>query len=230
MLLRISLFVGMWMTSVIVVAQYNAYWIEGKVTFKNGETQYCLLNYDGTVPEGLLRVKDGKKTLTYTVRDVESFSFFDDYTEQWRKFYTFPLYLVKGGVVRPFFMELVYRGSRWSILRKKERWVGSRTYQVLSPENRILQRPEKKLKYARYYEICYMLDMHSGQLEELTPQLLFSSVKDEKHEMRRFVKENRLRFRTVEEYVSLLDYYHQLTLASDNHSGFTRPAGTVPVE
>ena len=63
-----------------------------------------MLNYDATVSEGLLQIKEGKKTLTYTVNDVETFSYFDDYTEQWRKFYAFPLYLVQGGVFRDFFM------------------------------------------------------------------------------------------------------------------------------
>ena len=229
-LLRGCLLVVIWANGLVATAQYRAYWIEGKVTFKNGETQYCMLNYDATVSEGLLQIREGKKILTYTVKDIENFSFFDDYTGQWRKFYAFPLYLVQGGVVRDFFMELVYSGSRWSILRKKERWVGSRTYQVLSPESYILQRPEKKFKYARYYELCYMLDMRTGRVEKLTKELLLASVRDKRKKLKPFIKENQLRFHTVEDYVTLLNFYHQLPSVSEEQSGIMMPTGSVPAE
>lgn len=222
-LFRISLFVFLGVNSPTAAAQDNAYWIEGKVTFKNGETQYCVLNYDATVSEGLLQIKEGKKTLTYTVKDVATFSFFDDYAGCWRKFYAFPLCLIQGGVTRDFFMEVVYNGSRWSILRKKERWVGSLTYRALSPESYFVQRPEKKVKYARYYEICYMLDMESGEIEELTKSLFFASIDDKKKEIRNYIKENRLRFHTVEDFVSLLDYYHRLPMPSEKQSGIVTP-------
>ena len=88
---------------------------------------------------------------------------------------------------------MVYNGDRWSILRKKERWVGSRAYQTLSPESYILQRAEKKFKYARYYEICYLLDMETGQIEELTKRLFFASISDKQQKVKVFMKENRLR-------------------------------------
>lgn len=229
-LFRISLFVFLWVISPRITAQDNAYWIEGKVTFKKGEPQYCVLNYDATVSEGLLQVKEGKKILTYTTKDIEAFSFFDDYAGCWRKFYAFPLYLVRGGVVRDFFMELVYNGSRWSILRKKERWVGSLAYRTLSPETYFVQRPEQKVKYARYYEVCYMLNMETGEVEELTKSLFFASVDDKKQEIRNYIKEKRLRFHTIEDFVSLLDYYHRLPMPSEEQSGILSPAvKSVPV-
>ena len=227
----ICLLIFLWLISLKATAQGNAYWIEGKVTFKNGETQYCVLNYDATVSEGLLQMKEGKRILTYTVKDVESFSFFDDYTGRWRKFYAFPLYLVQGGVVRDFFMELVYSGSQWSILRKKERWIGSLTYKTLSPESYIIQRTEKKFKYARYYEICYLLNMETGEIEELTKDLFFASINDKKQEVKAYVKENRLRFHTVEDYVDLLHYYHQLPSVMTEQSGIVLPSATsVPAK
>lgn len=196
-------------------AQENACWIEGKVTFKNGETQYCVLNYDATVSEGLLQIRENQKILTYSVKEVESFSFFDDYVGHWRRFYAFPLYLVRGGVTRDFFMELVYHGAQWSILRKKERWVGSYTYQMLSPESYFVRRPVKKLKYARYYEICYLLDMKTGKIEELTRDLLLASTQDQQTAIKDYIKEHRLRFHTVEDFVYLLEYYHQLLSATE---------------
>ena len=225
-LVSLFLFSIIELTGSVANAQRNAYWIEGKVTFKNGETQYCMLNYDATVSEGLLQVKESKKILTYTVKDVESFSFFDDRAEQWRRFYSFPLYLVPNGVSRDFFMELVYNGERWSILRKKERWVGSRAYQTLSPENYLWQRPEKKVKYARYYQICYMLDMETGRIEELTKELFLGAISDKEQKVKEFMKENRLRLHTIDDYVSLLDYYHQLLSIP---SGTVRPSvGSIP--
>ena len=222
------LFSAVWLSSLTADAQRNAYWIEGKVTFKNGDTQYCVLNYDATVSEGLLQVKQDKKILTYTVKDVETFSYFDDHAEQWRRFYAFPLYLVTGGISREFFMELAYSGARWSILRKKERWVGSRAYQLMSPETYVLRRPEKKLKYARYYEICYLLDMETGRVEELTKELLLASVNDKKQLVKHFMKKNRLRLLTIDDYISLLDYYHQLPKTPSPQSGVVNsPAGAI---
>ena len=218
-----------WLNSLTANAQRNAYWIEGKVTFKNGETQYCVLNYDATVSEGLLQIKEDKKILTYTVKNVEQFSFFDDHTEQWRRFYAFPLHLVQNGVSRDFFMEVVYHGHRWSILRKKERWVGSLAYQKLSPESYVLQRPEKKIKYARYYKICYLLDMKTGKIEELTKERFFASIGDQKQAIKKFMKEHRRRLHTVEDYVVLLDHYHRLSLTSDTPSGVVGTStGTIP--
>ena len=222
---------ALWVSSSTANAQRNAYWIEGKVTFKNGDTQYCVLNYDATVSEGLLQIKEDRKILTYTVRDVERFSFFDDRAEQWRRFYAVPLYLARGKVSRDFFMELVYSGSHWSILRKKERWVGSLAYRKLSPESYVLQRPEKKFKYARYYEICYLLDMKTGRIEELTKELLLASVSDEEQMIERFMREHQLRLHEVEDYVTLLDYYHRLTKVADEQSGIvTPPVGPIPAK
>ena len=62
--LGLFLFFAGWLTGLTAHAQRNAYWIEGKVTFKNGHTQYCVLNYDATVSEGLLQIKEGRKLLT----------------------------------------------------------------------------------------------------------------------------------------------------------------------
>ena len=214
--------------SFVAQAQRNAYWIEGKVTFKNGETQYGVLNYDATVSEGLLQVKNSQRILTYTVKDVESFSFFDDHTEQWRRFYAFPLYLVQGGVVRDFFMEVVYRGKQWSILRKKERWAGSLAYQKLSPESYVLQRPKAKLKYARYHEICYLLNMETGEIEEMTKELFLTSLSSQAQKLKDYRKETRLRLHTIEDYITLLDYYHQLSTVGNRQSGVTgTPVRTV---
>ena len=217
--LRTSLIVVIGCIATQAYAQRNAYWIEGKVTFKNGHTQYCMLNYDATVSEGLLQIREGEKLLTYTVKDVERFSFFDDNAGQWRRFYSIPFYLTQGKVTREFFMELVYSGEQWSILRKKERWVGPYTYQVLSPESYVLQRAEKKIKYARFYEQSYLLDMETGAVEELTKDTLLESVRDQKPAMKAFIKEHRLRFHAVEDFVDLLNYYHQLLTTLENASG-----------
>lgn len=220
-LFRVSLIASLWLTVAGAHAQRNAYWIEGKVTFKNGHTQYCVLNYDATVSEGLLQVKEDRQLLTYSVREVESFSFFDDYAGQWRRFYSVPLYLTSGRVTRNFFMELVYHGPRWSILRKKERWVGSYTYQVLLPESYVIQRPEKKIKYARYYEVSYLLNMETGEIEELTEDALRTAVSDRQPAMRAYIKAHRLRFHTMDDFVEVLDYYHRLPQSADGPSGIT---------
>ncbi len=211
--LRYVLLTTLLLTSIFVSAQRNSHWIEGKVTFKNGETQYRMLNYDATVSEGLLQLREDDKVLTYSVKEVDEFSFFDDDAGQWRRFYALPLYLVQGDVTRTFFMELVYSGSKWSVLRKKERWVGPYTYQLLSPESYVIQQPINKIRFARYYEISYLLNMENGEIEELSKESLLTSVDDQRKPIRKFIKEHRLKLDVDEDCVYLLEYYHYLLTA-----------------
>ena len=98
---------------------------------------------------------------------------------------------LQGDVTRTFFMELVYSGSKWSVLRKKERWVGPYTYQLLSPESYVIQQPINKIRFARYYEISYLLNMENGEIEELSKESLLTSVDDQQKPIRKFIKEHR---------------------------------------
>ena len=66
--------------------------------------------------------------------------------------------------------------------------------------------------------------METGEVEELTKDLFFASISDRKQAVRDYIKDHRLRFHTVEDFVSLLDYYHHLPSPAEEQSGIIIPS------
>ncbi len=108
-------------------------------------------------------------------------------------------------------MELLYESPSYAILGKREvkfnvppRYVRILEFVAYQPPSLKKDHPLKK-NYQRY-----LLNMETGELRELGHKKVIELASDKK-EIKRFIRVNKLRFNTTDDYIAVLDKYHRLT-------------------
>ena len=177
-------------------------WMEGEVTFKDGETILCRLSYNPLVPEGLLKISDGDKIITSTAFDIESFTCYDYDASIDHTYVSFPV--TKRNRV---FAQLLYEGSRYALLGRKsaritkEYWnTDPRTYSTGSYFG---------TRIKPYYQYV-LFSFATSDFQVLTRKDLLRITADRKQEVKAFIRANRLKFRHTEDYVAVLREYERL--------------------
>lgn len=167
-------------------------WVFGKVVFVNGSKTECEFSYNPLVPEGLLKVRQGPKINTYSAFNVDYFSYHDeDGTEH--KYVSLP---VTGR--NKIFIELIYEDPTFTFLGRKSIQINKHSqygYTSSSIRN----------TYERYVHVN-----SSKNFISLFPYTLSDIMKDKKKEIKRFIKANKIKFKTNNEYILVFKEYQEL--------------------
>ena len=193
-------------------------WYEGEVTFWSGRTLLCQLSYSPLVPEGLVKVADGDLTRVLTVYDIESFSFYNHDTYTDHTYYSLPL--INN---RPMFVELLYEDCFYAILGSRS-IVAEITNYVPGPGGAMSRSYEYvNMSYAHAYQAnaasatkfimdyrWFLVDVENHQAHDFN----LNALDDQRKELRKFVRANKLQFDTVEDYIAVVQKYEDLTMRS----------------
>jgi len=177
-------------------------WAHGYVVLVTGDTVRCEMNYNGSVSEGLLQVRDDGNTLTLSVKEVKAFSYFDEKENLTRRFYTLPIYAENTSTLREYFLEYVYENPHIAILRHHT--VTLKTYNS-NPTY------PASFKDVVPYQQNYLLNVQTGKLFALNKKEAMTLMETKKNEIEAYLRSNSIKLkRKVEDYIKVLDYYATL--------------------
>ncbi|MDN5200797.1 hypothetical protein QQ008_05480 [Fulvivirgaceae bacterium BMA10] len=191
-------------------------WVKGSVTFYDNKTFNALLKFERKPKGETLHVYDGKETMTFSSKDIISFSYFDKTVNNTRTFVSVPIRSDYKREAFNMFLEMCYQGSKVSVL--------SRTTTPLpgSPGGNH-KRSNKKIKNYTY-EALFLWDhendivenyslptMKVDKLDKLqmpNKHLVYSLAWDSRKDFKKFIKENRLSFYSKDDLISMIDHYN----------------------
>lgn len=180
-------------------------WIEGEIVFKNGKTEKHMLNYNPLVPEGLLQVKDDGKLLTFSVKDVTRFSYFDTDQDKRRVFYTFPVKSEDIELVREYFFEIIFDNNYISLVSRP-------TMVFKKKENYRYGKP--KLNLPKIKDYYYLVNMESGELTFCSKKNILAIVDSFDMKIKSYLKEKEIKLgksnNHVKDYIKVIKYYSSL--------------------
>jgi hypothetical protein len=178
-------------------------WHSGTVVMLSGDTIRANVYFTRKVAEGLLQVRKGSQIRILTVKDVISFSYFDEDKKSERKFITVSLQPEQSTRSHEIFIELVYSNEQMAILNHK----------TLGFDNRKIQfNPFRKKVIVNNR---YLLHNLSGKVLPMSKENALELMENEKKEILYYIQSNGVRLKTVEDFMALLDF-HQLLVKTDS--------------
>jgi hypothetical protein len=183
-------------------ADKHPLWHSGTVVLRSGDTLHCQLNFTRKVAEGLLQVMNGNQIHVLTVKDVISFSYFDEKKNIERKYLTLSLRPDLSTRRHEVFIEHVYGSKKLSILNHKTLGFATTGFQF---------NPFKKKVVVNYR---YLLDNQSGEILPMSRENALQLMKEEKKQILTYIQTNGMRLKTVKEFIVLLDYHDSLSLST----------------
>lgn len=173
-------------------------WHEGLVVLYSGDTIECKLKFTRKVSEGLLQVMKGKRIEILTVKDVAAFSYFDEEKKIVRKFITLSLMPDLSTRKHEIFIEYVYGNDKLSILNYKTLGFAPNTLQI---------NPFRKKSVVN---VRYLLNNDTGKVLPMSRENALELMDSEKQDVLSFIQAKGLRLKTVDDFISLLDYHKTL--------------------
>ena len=176
--------------------QYSLDWKKGKVVFESGDTVQCMVRYNTSLPEGIVQVQDGDNTLSLSVKDLLGFQYHDDSRHRDRFFQRFVLSDGEHNEGKSYFCEVIFRNSTFSIL--KHRAVGV---------------PYEHMNYTRFirkHAIIterFIVHQPSGKMLSLSRENALSLMENKLPEINSFIEENSIRFKSVTDYIRVLNFH-----------------------
>jgi hypothetical protein len=173
-------------------------WYFGEVVLNNGDTLHGQLNFTRKVTEGLLQVLQGMKIKVLTVKDVRSFSYFDNQKKTERKFVTMPLTPEFSTREHEVFVEQVYGNFTFTI-------VNHRTLGY--PSGKFHFNP---LKRKSVVDNQYLVVNHSGEIVRMSIDNLLVLMKNDRRAVLEYIRERGIKVKKIEDFISVLDFHQSL--------------------
>jgi hypothetical protein len=177
---------------------YSLDWKNGKVVLETNDTVECQLRYNNSLPDGVVQVLDGEHVRTLSVKDVKAFSFHEE-TRNRNRFFERMVLQDEGSDDKPYFCEVLYSNSTFRIL--KHRAVGV---------------PYDHMNYSRFlrkHTIIterFIVHQPSGKILSLSKEHALQLMDNKRPEISNFIVENDIRFKSVSDYIKVLDYHASL--------------------
>jgi len=174
-------------------------WHEGRLVTFEGDTIRGQIKYD-MEGQSVQVTTDGNRIQAFSPRNILTFELYDELIEAYRIFYILP-YRSQSGYKAPFIFELSYEGPYMSLLRSEniELVVRSLPYMYSSTTR-------EELVYTYYF-----LD-RDGNIEEFNGKKsdINRIFRDRSAEMRRFIKDERLKLNRLDHLVRICSYYNSI--------------------
>jgi hypothetical protein len=174
---------------------FSLEWSRGRIIFKSGDTLVCDLRFNQTGVQHLLQLNDVSGIFTVPIKDVKSFSYFDSRKNRNRIYTSFHHEQLKE---QEYYMERIYVADHISILNHK-------TMEVSDELNfsRFIAKPVKTHKK-------YILQEDTGEILPLSRENLFTVFQARKGEILSYVKAKGIRFRSVSDFIEVIEYHNSL--------------------
>ncbi len=173
-------------------------WHSGTVVMFSGDTITGNLYFTRKVAEGLLQIRKGNRVRVLTVKDVISFSYFDEKHNTERKFITVSLQPDLSTRNHEIFIELVYANQKLAILNHKTLGFETKRFQFNPFRKKIIVNNR------------YLLDNQSGKVLPMSKENALELMEDERKEILYYIQSNGVRLKTLEDFMTLLDYHESL--------------------
>jgi len=176
----------------------NTPWHKGTVVMQNGDTIRGYVKFTRKVSEGLLQMKKGKRVEVLTVKEVAAFSYYDKEKKRTRTYLTLSLLPDLATREHEIFIEYVYGNNKLSLLN----------YKTLGfAENALQLNPFRSKTVVNKR---YLLNKKTGKILPLTKENILGLMDEERTEVMTYLQSNGIRLKTLDEYISLLDYHQTL--------------------
>ncbi len=179
------------------IGSFSVAWHPGTVVFEIGDTLNCEVRFNAAIPVGVLQIRSDGLVLTIAPEDVKSFTWFDPRKQRMRKYYSVTVTTEEFSTHRAY-MECLYNGAEFSILNHRTLGLAYE-YQHYT---RFVSKPS-------HVNRQYLLDFSSGELLPLSRENALRIVEN-KAEVMSFIEEQGIRFRSVQDYIHVFEYYASL--------------------
>lgn len=176
-------------------------WHDGEIVLTDGDTLKGLVKYN--LETDIIQFSKDKKTIkTYTARKIVHFEIFDQTSDRYRNFYVLP-YNLNGNYKAPIIFELIYEGSRMSMLSREavEYEVTNYPYSVAGTYSRMV------LVYTNYFLTS---DGNIVKFSGKKKDLIHGPMSKRSTEIKKFLKTNNIRLDRRSDVVKVVAYYNSL--------------------
>jgi hypothetical protein len=173
-------------------------WHKGTVTFFSGDSLTCQLRFTRKVSEGLIQVMNGDNVRILTVKNVRSFSYYDENKNQVRRFINIALVPDLSTRKHEVFTEYIYGTRRFSILNHKT---------IGYAENSLQINPFRKKTVVNR---SYLLDNKTGDVLPMTKENILLLMADQQEQVMNFIQSSGRKLKTVSDYIALLEYHQSI--------------------
>lgn len=184
-----------------VNAQFSSEeWHKGYLVTTKQDTISGLINYD--MEANIVQVSKNENVRAFSSYKVFYFEIFDKIQQNYRQFYTLP-YALKTDYETPVIFEVLYEGNLSLLAREKiVQEVANTNSQVWSTV-RVMQ---PKLEYDYYFlSRDGKLNFFNGQKSHL-----YLLLADKKNEVKRFIKENKLKTNLMRDLIRITSFYNSI--------------------
>ncbi len=186
------------------VAQRNAFrdnWYKGSLILSSGDTLSGLIHFE--LNNNLVQINLDETVKAYSARQIWSYQIYDPDLMADRHFYALE-YQVEPNYKTPVIFEMLAVGEISLLAREKlvtesvpqyDYWGNSRYFYT-----------RNRLSHDFYFGFA------NGRIRkyEGTKRDFFYLIKDKSGEMKKFIKENRLRYNDVYDLIQIINYYNSL--------------------
>jgi len=176
-------------------------WHDGEIVLTDGDTLEGLVKYN--LETDIIQFSKDKKTIkTYTARKIVHFEIFDQTSDRYRNFYVLP-YNLNGNYKAPIIFELIYEGSKMSMLSREavEYEVTNYPYSVAGTYSRMV------LVYTNYFLTA---DGNIVKFSGKKKDLIHGPMSKRSTEIKKFIKTNNIRLDRRSDLVKVVAYYNSL--------------------
>lgn len=186
-------------------------WHLGELTLKDGNQLEGTIKYD--LQADVIQLRTDERIRTFAASQIEQFRIFQEDIGQYRTFYSIS-FMNDNGYKRPKLFELVFEGNT-SLLAREFISITTRTARnpYFNGTNRFFD-PYGGVRSnrVRFLDHNLYLVNSKGQISLLTTNrkdVIYSF--EEKHsELKKFIKQQRLKMDKIEDVISLVQHYNQL--------------------
>lgn len=171
---------------------------DGFVVFHNQDTLRCKLRFTRKVSEGLIQVQRENYIDILTVKDVRSFSYYDETIKKSRTFVNVAFIPNLSTRKHELFVELIYGNEKLTIVNHKTLGYSTNAIQFNPFRSKTIVNNR------------YILDNQTGKVVPMSKEEVLRLMKSEEREVSSYIQTSGFRMKRVEEFIAVLDYYATL--------------------
>jgi hypothetical protein len=202
--MRIVLLIALLLFSKVSFSQTfpSDIWYEGKVYLDSVQELKGHVKYDFT--NDLIQVNSDNLIKTFSARKINYFEVIDPQSHRLRVFYSIPYFRVSDYKV-PMLFEAVQEGKTLSLLSREYITTESvPQYDFYTHRNYYFNRTVLAYNYYFLFKDGKIRQYHLNRTE------LLDLLKDKSNEIKKFMKENRLKHDKREDLIEIVNYYNSL--------------------